>query len=190
MQLACYATYSLEPYSIKQPLHRSLMGTPKNEAASVMFVQRAGNNILQVICFLDKQVMRCGDCACMSCCDDMLESCAPRLLVKCSPCTVCSLQEMVFFVHKFDVFIVGYALPTVMTEACENICQQDCQHLAQIMPAAILTAVEKAAEAKEQATSLRHQLPDKAQIFADGFAIGFAFLLQVGTCAALLVLLD
>ena len=81
-------------------------------------------------------------------------------------------------------------MPSVMNEAHENICQQDCQHVGQIMPAAILTAAEKAAEAKEQAIRRRHQLPDEAQIFADGFAIGLAFLLQVGTPASLTVLLD
>lgn len=69
----------------------------------------------------------------------------------------------------------------MMTKAGETVSQQDCQHLGQIMPAAILSAAEKAADAKEQATRRHHRLPDEAQIFADGFAIGLAFLLQVGT---------
>lgn len=73
------------------------------------------------------------------------------------------------------------ALPDVMTKAGETMLQQDCHHLGQIMPAAILSAAEKAADAKEQATRPHHRLPDEAQIFADGFAIGLAFLLQVGT---------
>lgn len=77
-----------------------------------------------------------------------------------------------------------------MTKAREDISQQFCQHLGQVIPAAILTAAAKAAEAKEQAIRRRHQLPDEAQIFSDGFAIGTAFLLQVGTSAALTVLLD
>lgn len=88
------------------------------------------------------------------------------------------------------MYFAGCALPTVMTKAREDISQQYCQHLGQVMPATILTAAEMAAEAKEQAIRRRHQLPDEAQNFADGFAIGLAFLLQVGGPIALIALLD
>ena len=116
----------------------------------------------------------------------------PKLLVESSHCLVCSLQrccpEMLPVVDEFYAYCAECALPSVMTEAHRTIFQQDCQHLGQVMPAAILTAAEKAAEAKEQAIRGCHQLPDEAQIFADGFAIGLAFLLQVGTSPALMVM--
>ena len=88
------------------------------------------------------------------------------------------------------MYFAGCALPTVIAGAQESRSHQDCQQLGQIMPAAILATAEKTAEAKEQAIRRRHQLPDEAQIYTDGFAIGLALLLQVGTSAALMVLLD
>ena len=68
----------------------------------------------------------------------------------------------------------------VVVEAQQSIAQQEeCIRLVEIVPAAILAAAERAAESKEQLTRRRRQLPDEAQIFADGFAIGIAFMLQV-----------
>lgn len=74
----------------------------------------------------------------------------------------------------------GSSVHAVVIEAQQSIPQQDgCMRLGEVVPAAILAAAERAAESKEQLTRRRRQLPDEAQIFADGFAIGIAFLLQV-----------
>ena len=51
----------------------------------------------------------------------------------------------------------------------------------QLSGALILTAAEAAAEAKEQLLTHRGKLPDQAQAFDDGFALGLACVLQVGT---------
>ena len=74
-----------------------------------------------------------------------------------------------------------------MIKARKCITQQDAQHLGQILPSAILTAAEKAAEAKELATRHRSHVSNEALIFADGFAIGLAFVLEVGTFALLVL---
>ena len=66
----------------------------------------------------------------------------------------------------------------VLTHAHASVAQHDCQQLGLVMPSAILAAAEKAAEAKEQLTR-RRQLPHEAHIFADGFAIGMAFVMEV-----------
>ncbi|KAL3162328.1 hypothetical protein ABBQ32_010012 [Trebouxia sp. C0010 RCD-2024] len=72
----------------------------------------------------------------------------------------------------------GCALPAVLTQAHGSLKLQDQQRLQQVVPAATLAAAERAAEAKELTTKPRRQLPDQAQIFADGFAIGLAVLLE------------
>lgn len=67
----------------------------------------------------------------------------------------------------------------MLTQAHGSLKLQDQQRLQQVVPAATLAAAERAAEAKELTTKPRRQLPDQAQIFADGFAIGLAVLLEV-----------
>lgn len=67
----------------------------------------------------------------------------------------------------------------MLEQAHGSLKRQDQQRLEQIVPAATLAAAERAAEAKELTTKPRRQLPDQAQIFADGFAIGLAVLLEV-----------
>ena len=73
----------------------------------------------------------------------------------------------------------GCASLASLTQALERVPQQEQQHLEHIVPAATLAAAERAAEAKEQTTKPRRQLPDQAHIFADGFAMGLAVLLEV-----------
>ena len=70
-------------------------------------------------------------------------------------------------------------LHAVVLEAERSLAQQDSMQLVELVTAAILAAAERAAEAKEQSMRHRRQLPEDAQIFADGLAIGVAFLLQV-----------
>ena len=86
------------------------------------------------------------------------------------------------------VSYAGCALLASLTQALESVTQQEQQHLEHIVPAATLAAAERAAEAKEQTTKPRRQLPDQAQIFVDGFAIGLAVLLEVAHTSALFVL--
>ena len=49
----------------------------------------------------------------------------------------------------------------------------------QVSGALSLTAAEAAAEAKEQLLSHRRKLPEQAQVFDDGFALGLAYTVQV-----------
>lgn len=49
----------------------------------------------------------------------------------------------------------------------------------QVAGAASLVAAESAAEAKQQLMVQRRRLPEQAQAFSDGFAVGLAFLLKV-----------
>ena len=53
------------------------------------------------------------------------------------------------------------------------------QELLQVAAAASLSAADHAVESKEQLTRRSRKLPDEAQLFADGFAVGLAFALQV-----------
>ena len=51
--------------------------------------------------------------------------------------------------------------------------------MVQVAGAASLVAAESAAEAKQQLMVQRRRLPEQAQAFSDGFAVGLAFLLKV-----------
>ena len=51
--------------------------------------------------------------------------------------------------------------------------------LLQIGAAAILSAADRGVHSKEQATRRSRTLPNDAQMFADGFAVGLSFALQV-----------
>lgn len=100
--------------------------------------------------------------------------------MQCTCCNiVCQPQTLSLMPLMGTRFDAGCGLPAVLTQAQVSMTQQDCQHLEQLVPAAILIAAERAAEAKEQTTRHRRQLPDQAQIFADGFAIGLAVLVEV-----------
>ena len=51
--------------------------------------------------------------------------------------------------------------------------------LLQIAAAATLSAADRGVHSKEQATRRSRTLPNDAQMFADGFAVGLSFALQV-----------
>ncbi len=51
--------------------------------------------------------------------------------------------------------------------------------LLQVAAAATLSAADHGVQGKEQATRRSRTLPDDAQMFADGFAVGLSFALQV-----------
>ena len=68
----------------------------------------------------------------------------------------------------------------VLAGAQTGSMHQHCKHaLLQTAPAACLSAAESAVEAKEQMIRRCQNLPNEAQVFADGFALGLAFVLEV-----------
>ena len=73
----------------------------------------------------------------------------------------------------------GLSLCAVMREAQAQSAQQDCEPTGQVLLAAVLAAAGKFAEAKEHLIRRRRHISDEALIFADGFAIGLAFLMEV-----------
>ncbi len=102
------------------------------------------------------------------------------LIVKLHGCHL--MCKWILIVYAFPNYFccAGNAVHAVLAEAQDASMQQGCkQALLQVAAAATLAAAVHAVESKEQMTKRMRNLPDEAQIFADGFALGLAFVMEV-----------
>ena len=79
-----------------------------------------------------------------------------------------------------SAWCAGDAVPAVLEAAQGAQAHKSCrQTFLQVIPAAILASADAGVEFKEQVVKPSHHLPDDAHMFADGFALGSAFVLEV-----------